>query len=423
MRKLQVVFGLGFGDEGKGSVVDYLSYDSGADLIIKPNGGSQAAHNVVLPDGTHHTFAAFGSGSFHGTRTYLAHNFLVDPVAILLEAEKLAPKLLISVDELLDRLIISDFCAVVTPWHILLNRLKERSNKHGSCGMGIGETRRYTLKYGDYITVGDIVNNIDKAYKNADLCKQRLLIDAQDYIIDEETLEIVLEMARQCPCEFISRAFNVLNKCTLSTFIPDQFTNIIVEYSQGLLLDEYYGFHPHTTWSRTTPGDGGIIILENDMEVTTYGVIRGYHTRHGNGPFPSYMPDKKIESDHNTQNEWQGEFRFGAFDSQLFEYSLSIVGKYIDGVFVTCLDHADNGIDFCTHYTNELNDRVTIVDKSEPNPFFLKAQEILGKHLSKIKPNIINITIEELLDYINKKSNVLGLSTGPTYKDKELCVM
>ena len=46
-----VVVGVGFGDEGKGSIVDYLCRKENASLVVRFNGGPQAAHHIVLPDG------------------------------------------------------------------------------------------------------------------------------------------------------------------------------------------------------------------------------------------------------------------------------------------------------------------------------------------------------------------------------------
>src|SRR5215210_5965423 len=81
---------LGYGGAGKGSIVDYLTRTTGAHTVIRYNGGAQAAHNVITPDGRHHTFAQFGSGTFvPGTRTHLSRYMLVDLLALLAEAEHL----------------------------------------------------------------------------------------------------------------------------------------------------------------------------------------------------------------------------------------------------------------------------------------------------------------------------------------------
>ena len=69
----KIIVDLGFGDSGKGTIVDYLARSALNPLVIRFNGGAQAAHNVVAPDGRHHTFAQFGSGMLvPGASTYLS---------------------------------------------------------------------------------------------------------------------------------------------------------------------------------------------------------------------------------------------------------------------------------------------------------------------------------------------------------------
>ena len=70
------IVGLGFGDEGKGMAVAHevgRSRACGLDaMVVRFNGGPQAAHNVrvVDRDGNirHHTHAQFGSGTLLGAR-------------------------------------------------------------------------------------------------------------------------------------------------------------------------------------------------------------------------------------------------------------------------------------------------------------------------------------------------------------------
>ena len=84
------VVDLGYGDAGKGAVVDRLCRDGGVHTVVRFNGGAQAGHNVVTPDGRRHTFAQFGSGTFvPGVRTHLSRFMLVDPLALATEAARL----------------------------------------------------------------------------------------------------------------------------------------------------------------------------------------------------------------------------------------------------------------------------------------------------------------------------------------------
>ncbi|MDF1667204.1 MAG: adenylosuccinate synthetase, partial [Planctomycetota bacterium] len=146
MNKAIIVVGLGFGDEGKGSIVDFLCREQViAPVVVRFNGGSQAAHNVITPDGRHHTFAQFGSGMFvPNTLTHLSSFSLVDLFALDREAHALAK---LGVGDPYARLSIDERAKIITPFQKAANRLREalRKDRHGSCGMGIGETMADSL--------------------------------------------------------------------------------------------------------------------------------------------------------------------------------------------------------------------------------------------------------------------------------------
>ena len=127
-----IVVDLGYGDAGKGTVVDWLCARRGAAprvprTVVRFNGGAQAAHNVVTPDGRHHTFAQFGSGMFTpGVRTHLSRFMLVDPLALASEAAHLAD---VGVPDALDRLSVHRDALLSTPFHRAANRARERARR------------------------------------------------------------------------------------------------------------------------------------------------------------------------------------------------------------------------------------------------------------------------------------------------------
>ena len=78
---VQIVVGLGFGDEGKGATVDALAKElieqgEPKPLVIRFSGGPQAAHNVYSDAGAHHTFSQFGSATLRGCFTLLSRHML-----------------------------------------------------------------------------------------------------------------------------------------------------------------------------------------------------------------------------------------------------------------------------------------------------------------------------------------------------------
>ena len=89
--RILVVVGLGYGDEGKGSVVDHLVRRELAAAAVRYNGGRQAARHVVEPGGRRHCFSQFGSGSLvPGIRTHLSRQMPVKFPHLLAEARAIA---------------------------------------------------------------------------------------------------------------------------------------------------------------------------------------------------------------------------------------------------------------------------------------------------------------------------------------------
>src|SRR6188768_4053849 len=82
---------LGFGDAGKGSIVDFLARAHAAHTVVRYNGGAQAAHRVVAagPNPREHVFAQFGSGTLASAATHLSRFMLLDPLAMLAEEQHL----------------------------------------------------------------------------------------------------------------------------------------------------------------------------------------------------------------------------------------------------------------------------------------------------------------------------------------------
>ena len=130
---------LGFGDAGKGSIIDFLAREHNAHTVVRFNGGAQAGHRVVAKQGEH-VFSQFGSGTLAGARTHLSRFMLVEPLAMLAEAEHLMQ---LGIRDPFGMVTIDEKALITTPFQRAVNRLKElaRGNgRHGSCGMGIGET-------------------------------------------------------------------------------------------------------------------------------------------------------------------------------------------------------------------------------------------------------------------------------------------
>jgi adenylosuccinate synthase len=133
---------------------------------------------------------------------------------------------------------------------------------------------------------------------------------------------------------------------------------VLFEGAQGVLLDEWRGFHPHTTWSSTT-GDAvetAAAYLGVDESIEHYGVIRAYLTRHGAGPFPTHdeLLDEFLHEPQNSGHGWQGAFRRGHPDAVLLRYGAAVAGR-LSGLLVSHLDVFDGrvALKWCRGYNVE----------------------------------------------------------------------
>jgi len=385
------VVDLGYGDAGKGTVVDALCASAAVRAVLRFNGGAQAAHNVVMPSGRHHTFAQFGSGTLRGVPTHLTRFMVVDPLALAAEAVALGnPYELLTVDG--DALL-------ATPWHRIANRRRELVQRHGSCGMGVGETMAYALTHADAPRVSDVLSPARlrrRLSALADFYGPGVMVDdvVAAFVAFGRTVRVVDashtgRLLREGPCVF--------------------------EGAQGVLLDEWRGWHPHTTWSTTTFDNA----LELCPSLMRLGVVRTYTTRHGAGPFVTEDPALDLPESHNGVGEWQGAFRAGHFDAVAHRYAIEVAGG-VDGLAVTHLDVPPRcpGLRICTSYTLDGAPWTRIV----PGEFRdLGHQAALTERLVRARPGALvrpddwPAAIGGLLD-----APVMLKSSGPTAADKKL---
>lgn len=112
---------------------------------------------------------------------------------------------------------------------------------------------------------------------------------------------------------------------------------LIFEGAQGALLDVDFGFWPYVTKSRTTTRNAEEMLRGFFGKIRRVGILRGYFTRHGRGPFVTEDYALDLSEKHNETNLWQEHVRCGWFDLVAARYALAINEK-IDEIFLTCLD-------------------------------------------------------------------------------------
>lgn len=361
------LLGLGFGDCGKGLFTDALTRSLNAHTVVRFNGGAQAGHNVVLPDGRHHTFSQFGAGSFvDDAVTVLASPVVVHPSAILVEARALRR---VGLPDVMTRLMIDGACRVTTPFHQAAGRLREHARgaaPHGTCGVGVGETVVFALAHpGDALTYSELHS---RAWAHEKLLhiQQILCAEINSLLAEQLTHSALIDEWKlltdaSIAARWLDQIEPVLHcvKAQSKDVIAERLSRpgtVIFEGAQGVLLDEWRGFHPHTSWSSISTDAVESVLTEVGISATIehYGLLRTYLTRHGAGPFPTHdVALNGLAEPHNSAASWQGEFRRGQPDAVLLRYALDCVGR-LDGLLISHLDVFDRvaGLRWCEAYMN-----------------------------------------------------------------------
>ena len=271
-----VVCGLSYGDEGKGATVDYLCSKHKVDWVIRYNGGFQAAHNVVMANGRHHTFSQFGSGTLRGVPTYLDRHVIIDPMALVPEAEHLKS---IGVPNPYSMLKVHEDCLVSTIYHKNANRILDARNGHGSCGVGIGLTRQMWSETGDGLRAEDL-RSPRTVRRKLDWIRQWCQDKVLDY--DKKLYDDINVDWRGNKISFIDQVKQTLDSVSkihtgTLEFVESRCENgIVFEGSQGVGLDEVYGTIPHTTYSNTKPTYALELCDVLAAEPIIYGLFRPY---------------------------------------------------------------------------------------------------------------------------------------------------
>ena len=437
MQQAILTVDLGFGDAGKGSMVDYLTRRCDAHTVVRYNGGAQAGHRVVTPGAAprEHIFAQFGSGALAGAATHLSRFMLLDPLAMMVEAQHLRA---LSVPDPFARTTIDARALVITPFQRAANRLKELARgagRHGSCGMGIGETQADALAFGERVLfAGDLtkpavlreklqflraVNLAKSPAFPPDLAASAQITAEWEMLAADDCADWLLPAY----ADFASTA-RMVSGNHLDAILRQPGT-VIFEGAQGVLLDEWRGFHPYTTWSTTTLANANQLLGKAGYggRVARLGITRAYTTRHGAGPLVSEdagltaaLPDAA-----NGFGAWQRDFRVGWLDLVMLRYALDVAGP-LDALAVTCLDRlaALPALRVCGHYRSgdALIERLTLA----PGGRDLDYQAELTRLLMRCQPSLIPVdSAQALLSLVRADLGIpISLvSSGPTAAEKQ----
>jgi adenylosuccinate synthase len=452
MARITVVAGLGFGDEGKGATVDYLCRqvaDQRPPFVVRYNGGPQCSHAVVTPEGKTHLFHQFGSGTLTGAKTWYDRAAIFDPIALIREADALVKTgYLLNRKDALERFYMHESCLVATPYHQILNQICARRVNNGTCGFGVGITRRMYLEHGiaNCVTARDCT----EVHRESLLDKLRFVRDNIVYEAYESSINVqtIKDLDPMFVADTLIEAMHTLLEAKDDLlFGMHGAETYIYEGAQGFLLDQDYGFAPNNTWSDLSLQASVDSMAEHDLwdatnEYQFLGVIRSGHTRHGIGPLPGQTHYNDVNSQNtifdtnNPTNEYQGGFRFGKFDTVLFRYAVENIASssaQLTGIVVNHMDQLASALPVVATYEQlakrTLTDALSRNSQGEEVSSIVFPSAVASRHGTEIlltaKPQYDEHLPgdEDFLKLVARiaRKPVVIRSYGPTHEERSSC--
>ena len=285
---VDILVGTQWGDEGKGKLIDVLTRD--VDMVVRFQGGNNAGHTVEIGD-EHYVLHLVPSGIFRpNVINVIGNGLVVDVLGLVEEMKGIAAR-----GFSIDNIRLSNRAQLIFEYHKRADALRESNagnKKIGTTKRGIGPA------YADKMNRTGI-RGID--LKNPARLEEQFRAEAERYNktfaehniaplnIDEEWA-LVREAA----------AFLSPYVCDTVYLVNDAIKagkNVLCEGAQAALLDIDHGTYPFVTSSNTVSGGActGAGIAPQKIR-DTWGVIKAYTTRVGEGPFPTELFDENGET-------------------------------------------------------------------------------------------------------------------------------
>jgi adenylosuccinate synthase len=328
-----VLVGAQWGDEGKGKATDLLG-DS-VDYVVRYQGGNNAGHTVVIGAESYALHLLPAGILTAGCTPVIGNGVVIDPAVLFAELDGLNER---GVDT--SRLLVSAGAHLIMPYHRVIDKVTERflgQRKIGTTGRGIGPTygdkvARLGVRVQDLFDPKILAQKVDGALeqKNQLLVKvyNRRAISADDVVAE------YLDYAERLR-PYVADTVLVLNQAL------DAGKVVLLEGSQGTLLDVDYGTYPFVTSSSPTAGGACAGSGIGPTRITrVLGILKAYTTRVGSGPFPTELLDADGDYLRRAGSEvgvtTGRDRRCGWFDAVIARYAVRVNG--MTDLFLTKLD-------------------------------------------------------------------------------------
>lgn len=347
----KVVIGAQWGDEGKGKTIDILAGKS--DVVVRTSGGNNAGHTIEA-DGVTYKLHLMPSGILNpSTLNIIGVGVVIDPKVLLEEIDGMENKGIST-----KNLKIDARAHVIMPYHIALDGLSEAARGKGDIGTtkkGIGpcymdRTERSGIRMCDLINKEKFA---DMVRSNLEIKNKiiELVYNGDPFNADDIISEYSKYAERLAP--YVTDTTPILYDSIKAG------KEVLFEGAQGILLDLDLGTYPYVTSSH--PISGGVCVgsgIGPTMIDECIGILKGYTTRVGNGPFPTELNDETGEQIRQNGHEFGTTTgrprRTGWFDAVIAKYAVrtcsltSVVLNKIDplggiGKVKICTAYEKNG--------------------------------------------------------------------------------
>ena len=329
-----VLIGAQWGDEGKGKATDLLG--GRVPYVVRYQGGNNDGHTVITPDGERYALHLIPSGILTpGCTPVIGNGVVIDPEVLIGELAGLEER---GVDT--SRLVISSDAHLIMPHHRALDKVTERflgKRKIGTTGRGIGpaygdKVARVGIRVQDLLDLSILRQKLEGTLQE----KNQILVKVYNRkAIDVD--EVVEEYAQYA--ELLKP--RIADTRLLLGNALDAGEWVLLEGSQGTLLDVDHGTYPFVTSSSATAGGAatGSGVGPNRLD-RIVGIVKAYTTRVGSGPFPTELFDENGDFLRSRGFEFGTTTgrprRVGWYDAPITRYATRING--ITDLVLTKLD-------------------------------------------------------------------------------------
>ncbi len=303
-----VIVGAQWGDEGKGKATDLLG--PRADYVVKPNGGNNAGHTVVV-NGQKFELKLLPAGILSENATpVIGNGVVVNPEALFSEIEGLQAR---GADT--SKLKISANAHLVAPYH-------QTMDKVGRLG----------IRVQDILDESILRQKVEGALRQ----KNQLLVKVYNrrHVEADEIVDYFMSYAERLKPMIVDTT-QLLNKAL------DEGKTLLMEGGQATFLDVDHGTYPFVTSSNPTAGGACVGSGVGPTRISrVIGIQKAYTTRVGAGPFPTELFDKMGDFLRTTGGEFGVNTgrprRCGWYDAVLARQAVRING--FTDLFITKLD-------------------------------------------------------------------------------------